>query len=132
MHVRSGPHATLVELCEQSLHAFVTFGSAASTPPAFKVGTRPGPGPGLRLQGPVCISGLPACLANCWAFICPPLLLPPQASCNDMDSEWELDSAYWLEKLAGLYSVRWRCGGRSCPAALGASYGTGMRVHGCN
>ncbi len=40
----------------------------------------------------------------CLRPFCPP---PPllQVSCNDLDLVWELDSCYWLEKLATLYTV---------------------------
>ncbi|PRW59252.1 hypothetical protein C2E21_2426 [Chlorella sorokiniana] len=62
LHVRDYPRATLCELCEQSLHAFVSFSTVACSPPALKV------------------------------------------SCNDLDLVWELDSCYWLEKLATLYT----------------------------
>lgn len=63
--MRSYPYATLVELCEQSMHAFVTFGDAwASVPRALKV------------------------------------------SYNEFDLLWELDGAYFLEKLARVHQVR--------------------------
>ncbi|EFN57548.1 hypothetical protein CHLNCDRAFT_143179 [Chlorella variabilis] len=62
LHLRDYPFATLCELCEQSMHAFVSFNTVASTPPSLKV------------------------------------------SCNDFDLVWELDSCYWMEKVAALYS----------------------------
>ena len=40
LHVRAYPYATLCELCEQSMHAFVSFGTTACTPPALKVSGR--------------------------------------------------------------------------------------------
>lgn len=40
LHVRDYPYATLCELCEQSLHAFVSFNTVACTQPALKVGHR--------------------------------------------------------------------------------------------
>jgi hypothetical protein len=61
LHLRNGPRATLCELPEQSMHAFVSFSHLGSTPTALK------------------------------------------ASCNDFDLVWEVDSAYWLEKLATAY-----------------------------
>jgi hypothetical protein len=37
MHVRDYPAATLCELCEQSMHAFISFATVACSPPALKV-----------------------------------------------------------------------------------------------
>lgn len=37
LHLRDYPFATLCELCEQSMHAFVSFNTVASTPPSLKV-----------------------------------------------------------------------------------------------
>jgi len=37
LHVRDYPRASLCELCEQSLHAFVSFSTVACSPPALKV-----------------------------------------------------------------------------------------------
>ncbi len=36
LHVRDYPFATLCELCEQSMHAFVSFGTVACSPPCLK------------------------------------------------------------------------------------------------
>ena len=36
-HVRDGPHAEMVELPEQSCHAFLSFSNAAAKPPSLKV-----------------------------------------------------------------------------------------------
>lgn len=41
----------------------------------------------------------------------------PQVSCNDCDLLWELDSCYWLEKLASAYKAR--ATGRCSPQGVG-------------
>jgi len=41
LHVRNYSFATLCELCEQSMHAFVSFGTVACSTPALKVGCLP-------------------------------------------------------------------------------------------
>lgn len=38
LHVRDGPNMQLVELPEQSCHAFLTFGNVESLVPSLKVG----------------------------------------------------------------------------------------------
>lgn len=37
VHIRNGQSATLCELPEQSMHAFVSYGDVRSSPPALKV-----------------------------------------------------------------------------------------------
>lgn len=42
-YVRDGPHAEMVELPEQSCHAFLSFSNAAAKPPSLKVCVPPCP-----------------------------------------------------------------------------------------
>ena len=73
LHVRDYPRATLCELCEQSLHAFVSFSTVACSPPALKVGRGVGTAclPAcdvLKLQ-PACSQGQPcARLLQSWRW----------------------------------------------------------------
>jgi hypothetical protein len=47
------------------------------------------------------------CAGHAASLSPPPRPSPPaQVSCNDFDLVWELDSCYWMEKVASLYAVR--------------------------
>ena len=103
LHMRNYPFATLCELCEQSMHAFVSCSTVACSPPALKVG-----GARLHAVGACCGCCLVLWLMRRQANAMHPLravLFGFQVSCNDCDLLWELDSCYWLEKLACMYSV---------------------------
>lgn len=96
------------------MHAFVSFNTVASSPPALKVC---GATPGLCLviaaaaedsAAVIADNGRNALLILCEEIICLTAFSShgPQVSCNDFDLVWELDSCYWMEKVACMYSVR--------------------------